>query len=354
MRLSVVLPLFDEAENLVPLYDRLSATMDRIACDYELIFVDDGSTDDSLRVLERLSERDDRVKFLSLTRNFGHEAASTAGLDIADGDAVVLMDADLQDPPELIDEMLERWVQGSDVVYARRVRREGETPFKRMAAFLFYRLMRRASALDLPLDTGDFRLMDRRVVEAFRQLPERQRFVRGLLTWLGFRQTAVDYVRPARHAGSGKYSVWSLCKLSLDAVLGFSIVPLRAVAAIGLVSIAAAGVVAAVAFARTILLDIPITDGRLTQLCVALFAGVQLVTIGILGEYIGRIHGEVQRRPLYLIDRQRGWSAAAGRRDYQTHDRRRHRPRRHSAMVETDSTSALASYAPQPDRSAAE
>ncbi len=345
MRLSVVVPLFNEAENLTPLYDRLSATMERIACDYELIFVDDGSSDDSLRVLEQLAERDDRVKFLSLTRNFGHEAASTAGLDVADGDAVVLMDADLQDPPELIDEMLERWVQGFDVVYARRSRREGESTFKRVAAFLFYRLMRRASALDLPLDTGDFRLMDRRVVESFRQLPERQRFVRGLLTWLGFRQTAVDYVRPARYAGAGKYSVWSLVRLGLDAVLGFSVVPLRAVAAFGLVSVVGATLFAAAVFGRSVLLGAAIADGTLTQLCIALFSGVQLVTLGVLGEYIGRIHGEVQRRPLYLVDRQRGWSSrAAGRR---IDDGRERRPqvgsRRRAALTEADLPRVLAS-----------
>ena len=316
MRISVVLPLYNEADNLQPLYDRLSATLDRIACDFELIFVDDGSTDESLRTLERLADADGRVKYLSFTRNFGHETASTAGLDMADGDAVVLMDADLQDPPELIERLIEPWLQGFDVVYATRAKRHGEGFFKRSAAYVFYRAMRKLSSLDLPLDTGDFRLMDRRVVEAFRQFSESQRFVRGLVTWMGFRQTAVDYERPARHAGVGKYSTWQLVKLAIDAMLSFSVVPLRFASILGLFCILAVVLGGGAVLGGWWFFDVAMGSSSITNLCLVLFAGTQLLALGILGEYVGRMHRDVLKRPLYIVDRQRGWgnhAAGAGR-----------------------------------------
>src|SRR5262245_16128270 len=278
MRLSVVLPLYNEAGNLEQLYTRLAATLDRIACDYELIFVNDGSTDSSQEILERLADQDRRVKYVALSRNFGHEIASTAGLDAADGDAVVLMDADLQDPPELIERLLEPWLQGYDIVYARRLMRHGETWFKRAAAFLFYRIMRRLSSLDLPLDAGDFRLMDRRVVEAFRRFPESQRFVRGLVTWTGFRQTAIHYERQARYSGVGKYSIWQLLKLSGDGIFSFSTLPLRLASVLGFVSITGAIAATAIVAANHWLTGSSVTSGALTNICLALFSGVQLVT----------------------------------------------------------------------------
>ena len=313
MRISVVLPLFNEADNLQPLYERLSATLDRIACDYELIFVDDGSTDESSRILERLAGEDLRVKYLSFSRNFGHEIASTAGLDMADGDAVVLMDADLQDPPELIERLLDPWLQGYDVVYATRAKRLGEGFFKRTAAYVFYRAMRKLSSLDLPLDTGDFRLMDRRVVDAFRQFSESQRFVRGLITWMGFRQTAVEYERPARHAGVGKYSALQLIKLAIDALLSFSVVPLRFASMFGLLCIVAALITGGALVVGQWFFDAAVTSGAITNLCLVFFSGTQLVAIGILGEYMGRMHRDVLKRPLYVIDRQRGWASQAAR-----------------------------------------
>jgi dolichol-phosphate mannosyltransferase len=311
MRISVVLPIFNEADNLQPLYGRLSATLDRIACDYELIFVDDGSTDDSVRILERLAADDSRVKFLSFSRNFGHEIASTAGLDVADGDAVVLMDADLQDPPELIERLLEPWLQGYDVVCARRVKRHGEGIFKRAAAYLFYRGMRRLSSLDLPLDTGDFRLMDRRVVDAFRQFPESQRFVRGLVTWMGFRQATVEYERPARHAGTSKYGTLKLVKLAIDALLSFSAVPLRCATILGLLCVAASLIAGVIVVGGHWWFGAPTAPSSITNLCLTLFGGTQLLAIGILGEYIGRMHRDALKRPLYIVDRQRGWGSHA-------------------------------------------
>ena len=311
MRLSVVLPLFNEAENIRPLHARLNATLDRTACDYELIFVDDGSTDESLSILERLAGEDSRVKFISLSRNFGHEIASTAGLDRADGDAVVLMDADLQDPPELIERFLDDWQQGYDVVFAKRLRRHGESPLKRAAAFLFYRVMRKVASIDLPLDTGDFRLMDRRVVEAFRQFTESQRFVRGLVTWMGFRQTAVEYERPGRNAGSGKYSPLQLVKLACDAMLSFSVWPLRFASLGGMFCVATAAILAVVLACRHWWFGLEVAGSTLTNLCLTLFSGTQLVGLGILGEYIGRMHRDVMKRPLYLVDRQRGWGGTA-------------------------------------------
>lgn len=312
MRLSVVLPLFNEFDNILPLHARLTATLERMACDYELIFVNDGSRDGSLPALEQLADSDSRVKFLSLSRNFGHEIASTAGLDVADGDAVVLMDADLQDPPELIERLVELWLQGFDVVYARRRVRHGESWFKRTAAFLFYRIMRRVSSLDLPLDTGDFRLMDRRVVLAFRQFPESQRFVRGLISWMGFRQAAVDYERPARHAGTGKYSKWQLLKLACDALFGFSVAPLRLSTVLGACCVTFAMLGTLITWIGRGFSGFDAGSGAVTNLCLALFAGAQLLAIGILGEYIGRMQRDVTRRPLYLIDRQHGWEDTLG------------------------------------------
>jgi dolichol-phosphate mannosyltransferase len=308
MRLSVVLPLYNEAGNLEQLYARLAATLDRIACDYELIFVNDGSTDSSPEILDRFADRDRRVKYLTLSRNFGHEIASTAGLDATDGDAVVLMDADLQDPPELIERLLEPWLQGYDVVYARRLIRHGESWFKRAAAFLFYRTMRRLSSLDLPLDAGDFRLMDRRVVDAFRRFPESQRFVRGLVTWTGFRQTAVEYERQARHSGVGKYSIWQLLKLSGDAIFSFSSLPLRLASILGFVSVTGAIIATGITATNHWLTGSAVTSSASMNICLALFSGVQLVTIGILGEYVGRVHRDVLGRPLYLLARRRGWN----------------------------------------------
>jgi len=310
MRLSVVLPLFNEQENIEPLYARLTATLDRIGCDFEIIFVDDGSRDDSLRIIERQADSDPRVKFLSLSRNFGHEVASTAGLDVADGDAVILMDADLQDPPELIEAMLDPWLRGYDVVYATRRRRRGDAVLKRAAIYLFYRLMRRVACVDLPVDTGDFRLMDRRVVEALRQFGEGQRFVRGLVSWMGFRQTAVEYDRAARHAGQGKYGVLRLCKFGMDALLGYSLVPLRIAAALGLASSLAALGTLGVAITRIMLGAAGPDATQITLMALALLGGVQLLAIGIAGEYVGRTHTEVLRRPLYLVDRQRGFDSA--------------------------------------------
>ncbi len=309
MRISVVIPLYNEAVNLDPLYERLNVALDRIACDFELVFVNDGSTDQSVTILERLADQDSHVKFISLSRNFGHEIASTAGLDAADGDAVVLMDADLQDPPELIEKLLEPWLQGCDVVYARRRRRHGEGFLKQATSFLFYRLMMRLSSLNLPLDTGDFRLMDRRVVEAFRQFSESQRFVRGLVTWMGFRQAAVEYDRPARHAGEGKYSTMKLIKLGMDAVLSFSAVPLRLVSVLGLICILTAILAAGGVMAGQLWSGDTLSGNTITNLCLVLFSGTQLVGLGIIGEYVGRVHREVLNRPLYLIERQKGWGA---------------------------------------------
>ena len=269
--------------------------------------MDDGSTDASSRILDRLADQDARVKFLSLSRNFGHEIASTAGLDLADGDAVILMDADLQDPPELIERMLEPWLQGCDVVYAKRSRRHGEGFAKRAASFVFYRLMRKLSSLDLPLDTGDFRLMDRRVVESFRRFSESQRFVRGLVTWMGFRQTAVEYERPARAAGKGKYSVLQLLKLAADALLGFSVVPLRFISLLGMLCVGGALASGVSTLIRSWLGEVPPGSSTTTNTLLVLMGGTQLLAVGVLGEYLGRMNRDVLRRPLYLVDRHRGW-----------------------------------------------
>src|SRR4051812_5972342 len=233
MKLSVVIPLLNEEANLRELHARLTTVLSSLADAHQIVFVDDGSTDGSPAVLRELADADPRVTALRLSRNFGHESASTAGLDFVDGDAVVLMDADLQDPPEVIAEMVARWRDGFEIVYAQRRQREGESAFKRSTSWVFYRMLNLISDVPIPMDTGDFRLVDARVVAALRQCRERDRFVRGLVAWTGFRAAAIEYDRPARKAGRTKYNPIKLLILSLDAAVGFSTKPLRLASALG-------------------------------------------------------------------------------------------------------------------------
>ncbi len=303
MRLSFVIPLLDEAPHLRELHRRLAATAERLGCERRIIFVDDGSTDGSAEIIRELASADPSVVGIRLSRNFGHEVASTAGLDHADGDATILMDADLQDPPETIDAMVDQWKAGHEIVYAVRRRRAGETAFKRSAAWLFYRILNGLSEVPIPLDTGDFRLMDAKVVQAVRQCRENDRFVRGLVAWSGFRSTAVLYDRPARAAGRTHYSALRLWLLSLDAVVGFSIVPLRLATALGFfitfLSLTLAGIVV---LQRLFFPDImPLPGYALLATGLFFLGGVQMLILGILGEYVGRIHRQTQARPLYLV-----------------------------------------------------
>jgi glycosyltransferase involved in cell wall biosynthesis len=308
--LSVVVPVFNERESVPELYRRLTAALAGVASSFEIVLVDDGSNDGSWEIIRELAARDSRVKGLSFSRNFGHQMAFTAGLDHADGDAVVIMDADLQDPPELLPELVARWREGYDVVYAVRARRAGETAFKRFTAAAFYRLLRRITHVDIPVDTGDFRLMGRKAVAAFRRMPERHRFTRGMVAWLGFRQIGVSYERAARHAGETKYPLRKMLRLASDGITSFSYIPLQLASWLG-VAVSASAFVALVAA-----LAVRLGGGRMPAWAIAaaalaLLGGVQLLAIGLLGEYVGRVLDEAKRRPLYLVRETVGMESAA-------------------------------------------
>jgi dolichol-phosphate mannosyltransferase len=300
--IAVVVPVYNEQPNLELLHQRLAKVADASPDDYRFFFVDDGSRDRSLETLRQLAQKDARVRYLSFTRNFGHEMATTAGIDAAaDADAVVLIDADLQDPPEVIADLVAKWREGFEVVYARRLHRKGEGAVKRMRSWLFYRFINAMSDFSIPPDTGDFRLMDRRVVEAFRRCRERNRFVRGLVAWAGFRQAAVDYERDARHAGETKYGFFKLLHLAFDAISGFSSVPLRLAVYFGFVVCAAAVVMAGVILVQKLAWGIPIEGYALLGTGFFFLSGVQIFIIGVVGAYVGRIYRQVQDRPLYLV-----------------------------------------------------
>ncbi|HZF52085.1 MAG TPA: glycosyltransferase family 2 protein [Polyangiaceae bacterium] len=303
-KLSLVLPIFNEEEIIPELDRRLRAFLSDlpdIGDDWEIVFIDDGSRDKSLSMLEALSAAEPRYKIIALSRNFGHQLAITAGIDRAEGEAVVVMDADLQDPPEVVVEMLERYREGFDIVYAIRKRRHGETLFKRATAALFYRFLRAMLGVTIPLDAGDFRLMSHRVVLTLRGLREHHRFVRGMVAWVGFKSTAVTYDRPARFAGETKYPFRKMLRFAVDGITSFSIVPLRAATWLGLLSGALALSVAAWAVYVRFYVNEVVPGWTTIMIMVALGSSAQLLMTGILGEYVGRIYEEVKRRPLYVV-----------------------------------------------------
>lgn len=306
--ISIVAPVYNEEGVLNALYERISRVLDGAGEAWELILVNDGSRDGSAEVIGRLHEQDARVKGLSFSRNFGFQIAATAGLDFSKGDAVILTDADLQDPPEVYPAMLAQWRAGYDVVYGVRASRQGETWFKLTTAKLFYRLIHRITSIDIPLDTGDFRLMDRRVINSLRGMNERNRFLRGMVPWVGFRQIGVEYAREARYAGEAKFtSVKKMLPFAVDAITSFSYFPLQLATILGFV-IAAISVVGilGVVLVRLLGPHEPLL-GQATTLVAVLFLGsVQLISLGIIGEYLGRIYDEVKGRPLYLIEQSWG------------------------------------------------
>jgi len=304
---SVVIPVFNEEENLELLHRRLSKVLENLCQDYEIIFVDDGSEDNSLEIMRKLRKISERVKVISFSRNFGHQIAITAGIDYASGSAVIVMDADLQDPPEVIPRLVEKWREGCDTVYAIRESRK-DPILKRAIAFVFYRLFQRMSDVDVPVDTGDFRLMSLRVVNILKSMPERNRYLRGLASWVGFDQARVRYARDERYAGERKYTLWQSTRLAFDGITSFSQLPLRLAIQLGLVvSIVgflytATIIILALVFGRVV-------PGWTTLMAAVLFlGGVQLIVVGIIAEYIGRIYVELQQRPLYLIKEKIGFS----------------------------------------------
>jgi polyisoprenyl-phosphate glycosyltransferase len=298
--ITVVLPCFNEEAVLPETARRLTASMEQIGRSFELIFVDDGSRDNTPRVLTDLHASDARIRVVRLSRNFGHQMAISAGLEYARGAAVVLIDADLQDPPEVISEMVALWRQGSDVVYSVRRNRDGETAFKTLTAKWFYRFINRISDVPIPLDSGDFRLLDRKVVDALLAMPERDRFVRGMVSWVGFRQTSVTYDRAPRHAGDSKFTLFRMTRFALDGILSFSTAPLRLATLLGIVTLALAllGGLTGVAFGFAGRWMAP---WAWTLLVMLFLGGAQLLCLGIFGEYLGRTYAENKRRPLYFV-----------------------------------------------------
>ena len=300
-RISLVIPVYNEAEVLLLLRQQLTAFMDGIHCRVELILINDGSTDRTAELLFAWAEEDQRVTVLNLARNFGHQAAVTAGLDHATGDAVVIMDADLQDPPEVIAEMLAQYCRGYDVVYGQRIARKGETAFKRCTAWAFYRIMRMIIHRGLPEDAGDFRLISRRCLNAVTSMRETHRFLRGMISWVGFPQTAVPYTREPRAAGATKYPVWKMLRFAWTAAVSFSPLPLRLSFGLGVV-LALVGVTQAInAVVRTALGLYTVPGWTSLMVVVCLIGSAILISIGVLGEYVGRIFEESKGRPLYVV-----------------------------------------------------
>jgi glycosyltransferase involved in cell wall biosynthesis len=301
IELSVVVPMYNEELNIDYLFERLVPVLDRLNMKYEIVCVDDGSKDNTLNYLVAHHLRNPAIKVVNLSRNFGKEIALTAGIDHATGAAVVPIDADLQDPPELIEELVAKWREGYDVVYATRRLRRGESWFKRLSANAFYQTIGRMSPVEIPRNTGDFRLLDRRVVDALKQLPERNRFMKGLFAWVGFKQTSILYDRPQRYKGVTKWNYRRLWNLAIDGITSFSFLPLKVWSYIGLALSLLAFIYASFLIIRTLILGIDVPGYASLMVAVLFLGGVQLLSLGIIGEYLGRVYEEVKRRPLYLV-----------------------------------------------------
>jgi dolichol-phosphate mannosyltransferase len=305
--LSLVIPVYNEQATLEALFSTLRERLAALGVTYEVVLVDDGSRDLTHEMIADITQRDARFRSIHFSRNFGHQAAVTAGLHFARGRAVVVMDADLQDPPELLATMLARWREGFHVVYAQRIKRHAEGPLKRGIAFAYYRLLQRLTDVEIPTDTGDLCLMDRRVVDLLNRMPERNRYLRGLRAWLGFRQTAVQFERPPRYAGEPKYTFWKSLALGVNGVVGFSKVPLRFATYLGMLVSAISLVLTAWAVYQRFVGADTVRGWASTLVVILLLGGVQLLMIGVVGEYLSRIYDEVKQRPMYVIGDIRGF-----------------------------------------------
>lgn len=309
-RYSLILPIFNEEAVLPLLIRRLRGLLEKLDAPAEVIFVDDGSSDASALFLRGLASSEPNMRVIELSRNFGHQIAITAGMDAARGEAVIVMDADLQDPPEVVLDLIAKWKEGYEIVYARRIKREGETFFKRVSASLFYRTLTQMTSVNIPQDVGDFRLIGRKALETFRAMPERDRFVRGMFGWMGFKQAAVDFERPARAAGETKYPFWKMLRLAVHGIVSFSEKPLRAALWAGL-AISALAVLLGVYAVMAWLFNFGVVRGwTSTVVIVSFFSGINLFMTGIVGLYVGGIHAEIKRRPLYVVDTLTGFDEA--------------------------------------------
>lgn len=302
MDLSVIIPSYNEEKNVGIMHERLTKTLSEITDSYEMIFVNDCSKDQTLLRIKELAERDSHVKYLSFSRNFGHQIAVSAGLDFCTGEAVVIIDGDLQDPPELISKMYERYKEGYKVVYAKRKTREGETWFKKATAKIFYRLLASMTSIDIPVDVGDFRLIDRVIVEHLRNMPEKSKYIRGQIAWIGYKQTFVEYHRDARLYGTTNYPLKKMLRFALDGITAFSDKPLKIASGLGIFSAIVSLLALVYALVSHFCFHATITGWTSLILSVLFIGGVQLITIGIIGEYIARINNDVRNRPLYILD----------------------------------------------------
>jgi dolichol-phosphate mannosyltransferase len=307
--LSVVVPCYNEEAVIRQTHARLASVLGGIGMRYEVVYVNDGSRDRTLEILRDLQQSDSHVRVMSFARNFGHQMAVTAGIDSAAGDAVVLIDADLQDPPEVIPQMVEKWREGNRVVYGTRESRVGESKFKLVTAQLFYQLINKISDVPIPHDTGDFRLMDRRVVEVLKRMPERDRFVRGMVSWVGFQQCALPYARAERAAGESKYPLRKMVLFAADGLVSFSIIPLRIATAFGFLSAVLTIVGIIYALLLRLFTGIWVPGWTLMFIGTLFMGGMSLTCLGIIGEYVGRIYRELKRRPLYVVDEMLGFAA---------------------------------------------
>ncbi|NLU53108.1 MAG: glycosyltransferase family 2 protein [Clostridiaceae bacterium] len=300
--ISVIVPMYNEEAVIPATYSRLKEVLDGLKENYEIIFINDGSRDRTRDMLMEICEKDKTVKLIDFARNFGHQVAITAGMDYAAGECMVIIDGDLQDPPELIPKMMELWRQGYDVVYGKRISRQGETIFKKVTAKIFYRLLRSLTDVNIPVDTGDFRLIDRRVCEALKQLPERSRYVRGLMSWVGFKQTPIEFERSERYAGETKYPLKKMLKLAMDGIMSFSYKPLKLSSWLGSLLSVFSFVYLIIVLLQKIFFPESAQSGWASLIAVSLFFnGITLLMLGIIGEYIGRIYDEAKGRPLYII-----------------------------------------------------
>ncbi len=305
-KLSVVAPAYNESENVELFFSTMKNVLDDVAEQWEIICVNDGSKDDTLQKLIALNSEDARLKVINLSRNFGKEVALTAGLDYASGDAIIPIDFDLQDPPELIPEMIRLWKEGNDVVYATRTHREGESFIKKITASAFYRVITKITNIDIPKDTGDFRLMDRRVLDELKKLRETHRFMKGLFSWVGYKQVSLPYERKPRHAGTTSFNYWKLWNFAIEGITSFSIAPLQLATYSGLIVSLFAFLYAIIIIVKTLFFGADVEGYPSMMVTILFLGGVQLITIGIIGEYIGRIYNEVKQRPLYIVSESYG------------------------------------------------
>ncbi len=309
VEISVVVPLYNEELNIDYLFERLLSVLSRLDMTYEIVCVNDGSKDNTIGCLIEHHHQNPKIKVVNLSRNYGKEIALSAGLDYANGNAVIPIDADLQDPPELIAELVEKWREGYDVVYATRRSRQGESWVKRFTANVFYRTIDSLSQVPIPRNTGDFRLLDRRVVDALKRMPERTRFMKGLFAWVGFKQTSVVYDRPPRYKGETKWNYWKLWNFAIDGITSFSFLPLKVWSYVGLLVAIPSFFYASFLVIRTLIFGIDFPGYASIMVAVLFLGGVQLVSLGVLGEYLGRVYEEVKGRPLYLVRESYGFDS---------------------------------------------